>query len=83
MHDVPFGSLVPAEAGGHLPADTCPAISGVRPKGTKVVATDSAKQAHDLPAMTELDRDPLAVIGTDDHVVADAGSGEVRVTKRG
>jgi hypothetical protein len=83
MHDVPFGSLVPAEAGGHLPADTCPAISRVMPKGTKVVATDSAKQAHDLPAIADPDQDPLAVIGTGDHVVADAGSGEVRVTKRG
>jgi hypothetical protein len=48
-----------------------------------VVATDSAKQAHDLPAIADPDQDPLAVIGTGDHVVADAGSGEVRVTKRG
>lgn len=46
-----FGEAIRA-AGGHLLADTCPAISRVMPKGTKVVATDSAKQAHYLPAIT-------------------------------
>jgi predicted aconitase with swiveling domain len=35
-----------------------------------------------VPAMTELDQDPLAVIETGDHVVVDAEAGEVRVTKR-
>jgi hypothetical protein len=40
------------EAGGHILSDSCPAISGLMPKGTKVVATDSAKQAHYLPAIT-------------------------------
>jgi uncharacterized protein len=35
-----------------------------------------------VPAITELDRDPLAVIETGDHVVVDAEAGEVRVTKR-
>jgi predicted aconitase len=39
-------------AGGHVLSDTCPAISRIMPKGTKVVATDSAKQAHYLPAIT-------------------------------
>jgi predicted aconitase len=39
------------EAGAHLMSDTCPAIGRVMPKGTKVVATDSAKQAHYLPAI--------------------------------
>jgi predicted aconitase len=39
------------DAGGHVLSDTCPAIGRVTPKGTKVVATDSAKQAHYLPAM--------------------------------
>ncbi len=39
------------EAGGHLMSDTCPAIARVLPPGTKVVATDSAKQAHYLPAI--------------------------------
>jgi predicted aconitase len=40
------------DAGGHVMSDTCPAISRHMPKGTKVVATDSAKQAHYLPAIT-------------------------------
>ena len=39
-------------AGGQLLSDTCPAISRIMPKGTRVVATDSAKQAHYLPAIT-------------------------------
>jgi hypothetical protein len=39
------------DAGAHVLTDTCCAISGTVPKGTKVVATDSAKQAHYLPAM--------------------------------
>jgi predicted aconitase len=38
-------------AGAHLMSDTCPAISQYVPKGTKVVATDSAKQGHYLPAI--------------------------------
>lgn len=32
-------------------SDTCPALGQVLPPGTKVVATDSAKQAHYLPAI--------------------------------
>ena len=39
-------------AGGQVVSDTCPAISRIMPKGTRVVATDSAKQAHYLPAIT-------------------------------
>jgi len=39
------------EAGGHILSDSCPAISRLMPKGTSVVATDSAKQAHYLPAI--------------------------------
>jgi hypothetical protein len=39
-------------AGGHVLTDTCPAISRIMPKDTRVVATDSAKQAHYLPAIT-------------------------------
>jgi predicted aconitase len=39
-------------AGGVVMSDTCPAISRLMPKGTRVVATDSAKQAHYLPALT-------------------------------
>jgi predicted aconitase len=39
------------DAGGLVMTDTCSAISRAVPKGTKVVALDSAKQAHYLPAM--------------------------------
>jgi predicted aconitase len=39
-------------AGGQLLSDTCPAISRIVPKGTRRAATDSAKQAHYLPAIT-------------------------------
>ena len=40
------------DAGGVVMSDTCPAISRFMPRGTRVVATDSAKQAHYLPALT-------------------------------
>jgi predicted aconitase len=46
-----YTALIEA-AGGHVLTDTCPAISRIMPKNTKVVATDSAKQAHYLPAIT-------------------------------
>lgn len=36
-----------------------------------------------VPAITDLEQDPLAVIATGDHVVVDAQAGEVRVTKPG
>ena len=39
------------EAGGHLMSDTCSAMGRLLPKGTKVAAVDSAKQAHYLPAI--------------------------------
>ncbi|MGG5810628.1 aconitase X swivel domain-containing protein [Falsiroseomonas sp. CW058] len=35
-----------------------------------------------VPAMTELDQDPLSVIETGDHLVVDADAGLVEVTKR-
>ena len=38
-------------AGGALLGDSCPAMSRVAPAGTSVFATDSAKQAHYLPAI--------------------------------
>jgi len=38
-------------AGGVLMTDTCPCLGRVSPKGVKVAATDSAKQAHYLPAI--------------------------------
>ncbi|MGW6008548.1 aconitase X [Streptomyces sp. NPDC055210] len=40
------------EAGGRVLSDTCPAIGQFLPPGTRVFATDSAKQAHYLPAIT-------------------------------
>lgn len=40
-----------SKAGAILMTDTCPALGHVSPKGVKVVATDSAKQAHYLPAV--------------------------------
>ena len=39
------------DAGGVVMSDTCPAISRHVPKATRVIATDSAKQAHYLPAI--------------------------------
>jgi predicted aconitase len=38
-------------AGGRLMTDSCSAMSRAVPEGTKVVALDSAKQAHYLPAI--------------------------------
>jgi len=38
-------------AGGLVMTDTCSAIGQTTPKGTRVVALDSAKQAHYLPAI--------------------------------
>lgn len=38
-------------AGGHLLTDTCSAIGQAIPPGTRVVALDSAKQTHYLPAI--------------------------------
>jgi predicted aconitase len=38
-------------AGGRILADSCPAMSRAAPRGTRVFATDSAKQAHYLPAI--------------------------------
>jgi predicted aconitase len=40
------------DAGGVVMSDTCPSISRHMPKGVRTVATDSAKQAHYLPAIT-------------------------------
>lgn len=49
----------------------------------KVLVFPGAKGSSGLShSITEPDRDPLAVSGTGDHVVVDAGAGEVRVTKR-
>ncbi|MDB5856841.1 MAG: hypothetical protein JWQ76_530 [Ramlibacter sp.] len=42
-------------AGGKLMTDSCSAMSRAVPPGTKVVALDSAKQAHYLPAILGLE----------------------------
>jgi predicted aconitase len=42
------------ESGGLVMTDTCSAIARAVPKGTKVVALDSAKQTHYLPAMVDV-----------------------------
>lgn len=42
------------DAGGVVMSDTCPAISRRLPKGVRVIATDSAKQAHYLPAIANV-----------------------------
>jgi len=39
------------KAGGHILSDSCSAMSRAMPKGTRVVAMDSAKQSHYLPAI--------------------------------
>jgi predicted aconitase len=43
-----------ADAGALLMSDTCPAIGQFLPPGTRVIATDSAKQAHYLPAIMKV-----------------------------
>jgi len=40
-----------AEAGAHLMSDTCSAMGRLIPKGARVAAADSVKQAHYLPAI--------------------------------
>lgn len=42
-------------AGAHLLSDTCPAIGQFVPPGCRVIATDSAKQGHYLPAIMGLE----------------------------
>ena len=43
------------KAGGHVLTDTCSAIGQALPPGTKVVALDSAKQVHYLPAIMNIE----------------------------
>ncbi len=42
------------DAGAYLMTDTCPALGRVFPEGARVVATDSCKQAHYLPAILDM-----------------------------
>lgn len=44
-----------SRAGARLMTDTCSSISQAVPKGTRVVAVDSAKQVHYLPAIMGLE----------------------------
>ncbi len=43
------------KAGGHLMADSCPVVSGLFPPKAKVAATNSAKQAHYMPALSDME----------------------------
>jgi hypothetical protein len=61
-------------AGGRLLGDSCPAMSRAVPEGTRVFATDSAKQAHYLPAICGIE----AWFGTLEECVAAAVTGRWR-----
>ena len=43
------------KAGGQLMTDSCPLNANLFPKGTNIVATDSAKHAHYAPAIGGVD----------------------------
>jgi predicted aconitase len=58
-------------AGGKVLTDSCPAMSRSAPPGTKVFATDSAKQAHYLPAILGIE----AWFGTLEDCVSAAVTG--------
>jgi predicted aconitase len=61
-------------AGGKVLGDSCPAMSRVAPQGTRVFATDSAKQAHYLPAILGIE----AWFGTLEECVDAAVTGRWR-----
>lgn len=61
-------------AGGHVLTDSCPAMSRAAPPGTRVFATDSAKQAHYLPAILGIE----AWFGTLDECIDAALTGRWR-----
>jgi predicted aconitase len=63
-----------AEAGGRVLTDSCPAMSKAAPPGTRVFATDSAKQAHYLPAILGIE----AWFGTLDECIDAALTGTWR-----
>jgi predicted aconitase len=58
-------------AGGKVLADSCPAMSRAAPAGTRVFATDSAKQVHYLPAILGIE----AWFGTTEECVRAALTG--------
>jgi predicted aconitase len=59
------------DAGGVLMTDTCSSVGRVMPKGTRVTAVDSAKQAHYLPAIMNVQ----AWFGTTAECIAAAVTG--------
>ena len=59
-------------AGGKLMTDSCSAMSRAVPPGTQVVALDSAKQAHYLPAILGLQ----AWVGTTAQCIDAACTGQ-------
>lgn len=61
-------------AGGRVLTDSCPAMSRSAPSGTRVFATDSAKQAHYLPAILGIE----AWFGTLEECVDAAVTGKWR-----
>ncbi|MDQ4117578.1 MAG: aconitase X catalytic domain-containing protein [Actinomycetota bacterium] len=61
-------------AGGKVLTDSCPAMSRAAPAGTRVFATDSAKQAHYLPAILGIE----AWFGTTTECVDAAVTGRWR-----
>lgn len=67
-----------SEAGGTLMTDNCSAFGRVLPKGTKVAAVDSAKQAHYLPAIMGIE----AWFGTTAECIQAAVSGRWRGVPR-
>ncbi len=60
------------DAGAYLMTDTCSAISQAVPKGTRVVALDSAKQTHYLPAIMNIE----AWFGTTEDCIDAACTGK-------
>lgn len=61
-------------AGAVVMSDTCPAISRRLPEGVRVIATDSAKQAHYLPAIANVE----GWFGSVEQCIAAALSGQWR-----
>lgn len=62
------------EAGGKVLTDSCPAMSKIAPDGTRVFATDSAKQAHYLPSILGIE----AWFGTLEECIDSAVTGTWR-----
>ena len=62
------------DAGGHVLTDTCSAIGRALPPNTKVVALDSAKQVHYLPAIMGIE----AWFGTTEDCIDAALTGRWR-----